>query len=109
MKDEPNSLVAINNVVSLLLDNHSDKASLDSAFALAEKLKDSNVPQFEDTRGWAQYKRGNTTEAVATLEDAAKKLPKLAAVQISPGDELCCSGTDGQSSRAVQGSAGSGA
>ena len=92
LKDEPNSLVAVNNVVSLLLDNRSDKASLDRAFALAEKLKDSNVPQFEDTRGWAQYKRGNTTDAVATLEEAAKKLPNLAAVRYHLGMSYAAAG-----------------
>lgn len=92
LKDEPNSLVAVNNVVSLLLDNRSDKASLDRAFALAEKLKDSNVPQFEDTRGWAQYKRGNTTDAIATLEEAAKKLSNLAAVRYHLGMSYAAAG-----------------
>ena len=92
LKDEPNSLVAVNNVVSLLLDNRSDKASLDRAFGLAEKLKDSNVPQFEDTRGWAQYKRGNTNDAVATLEEAAKKLPNLAAVRYHLGMSYAAAG-----------------
>ena len=92
LKDEPNSLVAVNNVVSLLLDNHSDKASLDRAFGLAEKLKDLNVPQFEDTRGWAQYKRGNINDAVATLEEAAKKLPKLAAVRYHLGMSYAAAG-----------------
>ena len=85
LKDQPNSLVAINNVVSLLLDNRSDKASLDRAFALAERLKDSNVPQFEDTFGWTQYKRGKTAEAIDILEGAAKKLPNLAAVKYHLG------------------------
>ena len=49
LKDQPNSLVAINNLVSLLLDYRSDKASLDRAFSLSEALKNSNVPQFQDT------------------------------------------------------------
>jgi len=92
LKDQPNSFVAINNVVSLLLDNRSDKASLDRAFALAERLKDSNVPQFEDTFGWAQYKRGKTTEAIGILEDAAKKLPNLAAVKYHLGMSYAAAG-----------------
>ena len=49
LKDQPNSLVAINNLVSLLLDYRSDKESLDRAFSLADALKNSNVPQFQDT------------------------------------------------------------
>ncbi len=60
LKDQPNSLLAVNNLVSLLLDNRSDKASLERAAELAERLKNSNVPQFQDTFGWAQYKSGNT-------------------------------------------------
>ena len=102
LKDQPNSLVAINNVVSLLLDNRSDKASLDRAFALAEKLKESNVPQFEDTFGWAQYKRGKTTEAIEILEDASKKLPNLAAAQISSRHELYGRRANRQGSGTIQ-------
>jgi predicted Zn-dependent protease len=92
LKDQPNSLVAINNVVSLLLDSRSDKPSLERAYALADKLKDSNVPQFEDTLGWAQYKRGNASQAVTILEDAAKKLPNLAAVRYHLGQSYVAAG-----------------
>jgi cellulose synthase operon protein C len=92
LKDQPNSLVAINNVVSLLLDYRSDKPSLERAYALADKLKDSNVPQFEDTLGWAQYKRGNASEAVTILEDTAKKLPNLAAIRYHLGQSYLAAG-----------------
>lgn len=99
LKDQPNSLVAINNVVSLLLDNRSDKASLDKASALAEKLKGSNVAEFEDTLGWAQFKRGNTNEAIATLEDASKKRPNLAALKYHLGLSYMAGG---QASKAAE-------
>jgi len=92
LKDQPNSLVAINNIVSLLLDYRSDKQSLERAYVLADKLKNSNVPQFGDTLGWAQYKRGNTSEAVTILEDAAKKLPNLAAVRYHLGQSYVAAG-----------------
>jgi cellulose synthase operon protein C len=92
LNDQPNSLVAINNLVSLLLDNRTDKASLDQAFALAEKLRGSNVAQFEDTLGWAQYRRGNATEAIAILEDASKKLPNLAALKYHLGTSYMAGG-----------------
>jgi len=85
LKDQPTSLVAINNLVSLILDYRSDKASLDRAIALSEALKNSNVPQFQDTLGWAQYRRGNFKEAIATLEGAAAKMPDLAAVRYHLG------------------------
>ncbi|MBT1515621.1 tetratricopeptide repeat protein [Bradyrhizobium sp. SRL28] len=85
LQDQPNSMVAINNLVSLLLDNRSDKPSLERAFELSEKLKSSNVPQFQDTFGWAQYKRGDFKGAIATLEPAAASMPNLAAVHYHLG------------------------
>jgi cellulose synthase operon protein C len=84
LKDQPKSLVAINNLVSLLLD-HSDKESLDRALGLADDLKNSNVPQFQDTFGWAQYKRGDYKGSVSTLEGIVAKLPNLAAVHYHLG------------------------
>ncbi|WP_247515037.1 tetratricopeptide repeat protein [Bradyrhizobium sp. 157] len=79
VQDQPNSMVAINNLASLLLDNRTDKPSLDRAFELSEKLKGSNVPQFQDTWGWAQYRRGDFKGAIATLETAVAAMPNLAA------------------------------
>jgi cellulose synthase operon protein C len=91
LKDQPKSLVAINNLVSLLLD-HSDKESLDRALGLADDLKNSNVPQFQDTFGWAQYKRGDFKGAVATLEGIVGKLPNLAAVHYHLGTAYAATG-----------------
>ena len=85
LKDQPKSLLAINNLVSLLLDYRSDKESLDRALALAEDLKSSNVPQFQDTLGWAEYKRGEFKNSVAVLEAAQAKLPNLAALRYHLG------------------------
>lgn len=92
LKDQPNSLVAINNLVSLILDNRSDKESLNQAYALAEKLKNSNVPQFLDTLGWAQFKSGDYANSVATLEAAQAKLPNLAAVRYHLGMSYAAAG-----------------
>jgi cellulose synthase operon protein C len=91
LKDQPKSLVAVNNLVSLLLD-HSDKESLDRALALADDLKSSNVPQFQDTFGWAQYKRGDYKGAVSTLEAIVTKLPNLAAVHYHLGMAYAATG-----------------
>ena len=79
LKDQPKALVAVNNLVSLLLDFRSDKASLDHAFQLADALKNSNVPQFQDTLGWAQFRQGDYKGAVSSLESAVAKAPNLAA------------------------------
>jgi pentatricopeptide repeat protein len=85
LKEQPNSLLAINNLASLLLDYRPDKQSLDRAFSLAENLKNSTVPQFQDTYGWAQYKHGDYGNSVSTLEAAKAKLPNLASVQYHLG------------------------
>jgi len=92
LKDQPNSVLAINNLVSLILDNRSDKESLDRAFSLAENLKSSTVPQFQDTYGWAQFKKGDSKTAVATLEAAQDKLPNLAAVHYHLGVSYAATG-----------------
>lgn len=85
LKDQPTSLVAINNLVSLILDNRSDKESLDRAFALSESLKSATGPQFQDTYGWALFKRGDYKNAVLTLEAAEASAPKLSALHYHLG------------------------
>ena len=92
LKDQPNALVAVNNLVSLLTDYRSDKASLDRAFSLADALKNSNVPQFQDTLGWVQYRQREFKNAIATLEAAAAKLPNLAAIHYHLGMSYAADG-----------------
>src|SRR5713101_2532743 len=99
LKDQPNSVLAINNLVSLLLDTRSDGESLDRAFSLAERLKGSTIPQFQDTYGWAQFKKGDAKSAVAVLETAQEKLPNLAAVHYHLGMSYA---TTGQSDKAAE-------
>ena len=48
-------------------------------------MKNTNVPQFQDTFGWAQYKRGDYKAAISSLENAAAKIPSLAAVHYHLG------------------------
>jgi cellulose synthase operon protein C len=85
LKERPNIPVAMNNLASLLLDYRTDKASLDRAYALADGLKDSNIPQFQDTVGWAQYRRGDFNKAIPILESAQAKLPNLASIRYHLG------------------------
>ncbi|SIO46399.1 pentatricopeptide repeat domain-containing protein (PPR motif) [Bradyrhizobium erythrophlei] len=102
LKDQPNSVVAINNLVSLLLDFRSDKESLDRAFTLADALKNLNVPQFQDTVGWAQNKRGDIKGSVSTLEKAAEKLPSLAAVHYHLGMSYAAAGQPDKSAEELK-------
>jgi tetratricopeptide (TPR) repeat protein len=92
LKDQPNSLVAINNLVSLLLDYRSDKQSLDRALSLSEALKNSNVPHFKDSIGWAEYRRGEYQNAISILEDAAVRLPDLSVVHYHLGMSYAAAG-----------------
>jgi cellulose synthase operon protein C len=99
LKDQPNSVLAINNLVSLLLDSRSDKESLERAFSLAERLKGATIPQFQDTYGWAQFKKGDAKNAVAMLETAQEKLPNSAAVHYHLGMSYAATG---QSDKAAE-------
>jgi cellulose synthase operon protein C len=92
LKDQPNSLLAINNLVSLILDTQSDQKSLNRALSLAERLRNSDVPQFEDTWGWAQYKKGDYKSAVSILETVQSKLSNLAAVRYHLGMSYAATG-----------------
>jgi pentatricopeptide repeat protein len=92
LKDRPNIPVAINNMASLLLDHRTDKESLDRAYSLTEGLKNSNVPQFQDTVGWAQYQQGDFKTAVATLEGAQAKLPNLGSIRYHLGMSYIATG-----------------
>jgi tetratricopeptide (TPR) repeat protein len=95
LKDQPNSLLAVNNLASLLLDHRSDKQSIDRAVALSDKLKGSSLPQFQDTVGWAQFKKGDLKGAASTLETVTK-VPDLAAVHYHLGMTYAASGQTDQ-------------
>jgi tetratricopeptide (TPR) repeat protein len=92
LKDQPNSVVVVNNLASLLLDSQSDKANVDKAIALADRLKAVNLPQFQDTYGWAQFKKGDYKTAVAILEPAIAKMPNSAVMHYHLGMSYAASG-----------------
>jgi tetratricopeptide (TPR) repeat protein len=98
LKDQPASLLAANNLASLLIDNRSDKASLDRAAVLSDALKASNVPQYQDTVGWAEYKLGKTADATQTLEAVAKQAPNFAAARYHLGMTYAAAGQTAQAS-----------
>ena len=79
-----NTVIA-NNLASLITTHRSDAQSLERAFAIARRLRGSDVPAFQDTYGWIEYRRGNLSEALAHLEPAAEGLPDNALVQFHLG------------------------
>ena len=74
----PDSDILANNLASLLTDHRTDKASMSRAYELAKVSKDSQIPQFLDTYGWASYKTGNFDEAEKALKTAIVKSPEVA-------------------------------
>ena len=92
LQEQPGSLVIKNNLASLLSDHRSDQASLDRALSLAVSLKSTQVPQFKDTLGWAQYRRGDFKSAIELLEEAQQELPNLALVRYHLGMSYLATG-----------------
>ncbi len=85
LKEKPNADVVANNLASLLSEYRTDKASLDRAHLLAQRLKNSDIPQFKDTLGWASYKVGKYDDATSLLKSAAQQMPDLAVIQFHLG------------------------
>jgi cellulose synthase operon protein C len=82
---QPGSLIAANNLASLLLDHRTDEASLKKAQSLAAVLRKSQIPQFKDTLGWVSYRGGDYRTAVSLSEEAVAALPDQAAVRYHLG------------------------
>ncbi len=85
LRDQPTSVVATNNLVSLLLDYRTDQQSLDRAVTLSQSLKGTALPSLKDTLGWAQYRSGDYKSAIATLEDVVAAVPNLAVARYHLG------------------------
>jgi len=95
IKARPDSEVVANNLASLLTDYRQDAASFKRAYEISKPFKDSQIPQFLDTFGWAAFKAGKNDEAEVALKAAVTKLPEsavfhyhLAKIYIANGNTL---------------------
>ena len=79
-----NVLIA-NNLSSLIATHKDDAESLARAAVIARRLRDAEVPAFQDTYGWIAYRRDNFDEALEYLEPAAQSLPNDPLVQYHLG------------------------
>jgi predicted Zn-dependent protease len=95
---DPSSLIVANNLASLLADYRTDKDSFKRAQSLADRLRQSPVPQFKDTVGWIDYRAGNYKDAVPLLEQAATQLPDRADVHYHLGMAYIASGEPAKAS-----------
>jgi len=82
---DSSNLIIANNLASLIGTHVGDPAALERAATIARRLRDREVPQFQDTYGWIEYRRGNLDEALASLEPAAAGLPEDPLVQFHLG------------------------
>jgi tetratricopeptide (TPR) repeat protein len=83
--EDSSNIVVANNLASLITTHRTDPESLERAFAVARRLRGSDVPAFQDTYGWIEYRRGNLEEALTYLEPAAAGLPDDALTQFHLG------------------------
>jgi Flp pilus assembly protein TadD len=68
--------------------------NMDSAEAMIRKASElaPDDGSITDSLGWAQFKRGKVSEAIATLQQAAEKDPDQSEIQEHLGDALYKSG-----------------
>ncbi|MEP1356279.1 MAG: tetratricopeptide repeat protein [Tateyamaria sp.] len=77
-----NSVLIANNLASLLATYHSSDAdSVERAWTVARRLRDSDLPPIQDTYGWILYLQGESAQALPYLENAARGLPRDPIVQ----------------------------
>ena len=99
---QPNNLIALNNLASLLLDQKSDPSSLKKAALMAAALRKSPVAQFKDTLGWASYRQGDYRNAVLLCEEAAAALPDQAVVRYHLGMSFIAVGQPAKASEQLK-------
>ncbi|MEL6999524.1 MAG: tetratricopeptide repeat protein [Pseudomonadota bacterium] len=72
---EPGSLIAANNVASVLSEYWPDDPErLERAYALGKRLSGAANPAFQDTYGWILYLRGDYEGALRSLVPAVEAL-----------------------------------
>lgn len=79
------NVIFANNLASLLTAFRRDEESLEKARLIARRLKDTEIPAFQDTYGWIQHRSGNSEDAIAYLEPAAAALVDDPTVQYHLG------------------------
>lgn len=79
------SPVAANNLASLISTYRTDAESLERAWRIARRFRDTEIPALQDTYGWIVFRRGEAGEALPYLEAAAAGLPNDPVVQYHLG------------------------
>jgi tetratricopeptide (TPR) repeat protein len=79
------SVVVANNLASLLSTYRTDDESLERAWTIARRFRDTGIPAIQDTYGWIAHRRGEHEEALGYLQQAAASLPGDPLVQYHLG------------------------
>ena len=74
-----------NNLASLIATHKNDDASIARAATIAKRLRELDVPPFQDTYGWIAFRQNKFEEARTYLEPAAAGLPDDPLVQYHLG------------------------
>ena len=69
--------LAVNNLVSLLLDHFDTPENSARALSLAKRFEHSEQPVYADSYAWALIKSGDSKEALNLLREIVKKKPDV--------------------------------
>ena len=75
------SIIAANNLASLLASYRETPETVERAYNIARRLRGLPEPAFQDTYGWIAFLRGDLEDALSHLEPAAEGLPNDPLVQ----------------------------
>jgi len=101
-KSQPASDVVANNLVSLISDNDPSAADIDRAYAIAESLRDSELPHVKDTYGWLLHLKGDNDRALAEISAAVEGLPDNPIVHYHHGTVLEALGRTAEARQAFE-------
>jgi predicted Zn-dependent protease len=77
LENNPENILAINNLAALLSEYKQDQASLARAKDLADKIKNVDQPVIKDTVGWVYYKAGDYNDALEMLKQVVTAMPDV--------------------------------
>lgn len=90
---QPNSILAANNLASILSDHRADDPEeIERAYSIARRLSGSRNPAFQDTLGWILYLRGDHEESLRYLVPAAEAVTENPWVRYHVGVALVAVG-----------------
>jgi len=92
LSGNPDSDLYANNLAALLSTYRNDRESLQRAYRLAKRFRDTTQPNFKDTLGWIYHRLGSIQEARATLRDAVNAAPQSAIIRYHLGMALLANG-----------------